>query len=173
MKGDAAELARIRAQLVAINPGLWSRVHDGAGEFLEARGDMGELLEILRFHPGATAAEMDFVADAPRNIRFLIDLVDRALAVLRPADRRENAPAGEPQPKDYAAEASMRCTDGRFQTFLRERHGLEPPLNTDRTIQRLRSILGISSRKQLNIDPKAAQGWKALRSEFEAWKRVG
>ncbi len=166
---EAAELARIRSQLAAIAAGDWTRVHDGDGEFVEARGDMGELLEVARFHPGATSAEMDFITDAPRNVRFLLKLVDRAIAAMRP---RANPPAGEPQGKDYAAEASMRCSDGGFQTFLRERHGLEPPLNTDRTIQRLRSILGISSRKQLNVDPKAADGWKALRSEFEAWKRV-
>lgn len=164
MRGDAAELSRIRAQLDAIKPGLWSRVHDGAGEFVEAQGPMGELLEVFRFHAGATSAEMEFVVDAPRNIDFLLRLVDRAIAAMRPKKARKN----------FAAEAALKCKEPRFWDYLAACHGLERPLTEARATQRLRTLLGVASRKDLNDDDHAAERWKALRRDFETWKkRVG
>lgn len=169
MMSEAARLARIRGQLAAIAPGEWSRVHDGEGCFLEARGPMGELLPVLRFHPGATEDEIAFVLDAPDNVRFLLGLVDRAIAALkqRPPQRSPGAR------KDYAAECAMKCAEPAFRAFLEQRHGLERPLTDDRVAQRVRSILGVSSRAQLYDDSRAAEAWTALRSDFEAWRREG
>jgi hypothetical protein len=54
-----------------------------------------------------------------------------------------------------------------------ERHGLDSPATTERAAQKLRSLLGVTSRRELNSDADAAARWKRLRGEFEAWKRAG
>lgn len=170
---EAARLAVIRDRLGQIAPGEWTRVHDAEGCFVEARGPMGELNEVLRFHPGASEAEMTFATEAPQTVRFLLGLVDRAIARLRPALRQAQDDEGEAagRAKDFAAEAAMKCQEPAFKAFLEQRHGLERPLTDERTAQKLRSLLGITTRAALNSDAAAASLWKKLRGDFEAWRR--
>lgn len=168
MTQEAARLRSIRASLDAIAPGEWSRACDDKGEFVEARGPMGELLPVARFHAGATVAEMTFMADAPGNVRFLLGLVDRAIRRARDAQPKAK-PA--PDPKDFAAEAAIKCTEPAFKAWLEEAHGLERPLTDDRAAQKLRSLLAITSRSELNSDAAAAERWRKLRGDFNAWLR--
>ena len=198
MTPDAARLAEIRGSLEAIEPGVWTRAADGEGEFVEARGEMGELLPVARFHPGATREEMEFVVGAPAAVRFLIGLVDRARARMREIDagasgvvrqahheghRGRSAGSGagstgsshgelvEPRTKDFAAEASMNCKKPAFKLFLHERHGLEKPLTTERAAQKLRSLLGVASRRELNAGGDALARWRQVRADFREWRR--
>jgi hypothetical protein len=170
MTTDAARLARIRDQFHAIAPGRWMRAHDGEGALLVADGTKGEKFEILRFTNYASEAETAFVCDAAEAVRFLLDPVDRAARKVR-----ELAPAPSPEPAapNYAAEAAIKCGEPAFKAFLIEKHGLEKPATDERTAQRLRTLLKITSRAELNADAEAAVRWKALRGDFEAWKRAG
>lgn len=172
---EAQRLAGIRASLAAIAPGDWRPGEDEAGGFVEAVGDMGELVVLLRFDRLASEAERAFTAGAPQAMRFLLRLVDRAIAALRPAEGAERTgPAGanaDPR-KDYAAEAAMKCGEPAFKVFLGERYGLEKSMTDERTAQKLRSLLGVTSRRALNNDDAAAARWKALRGEFEVWRRA-
>lgn len=172
---DAARLSSIREQLGAID-GEWvlasSRQADGGDRlFVEAMGPMGELTEVATFHADASTEEMQFVASAPEHVRFLLNLVDRAIAKARGGNPSASDP--EPQRKDYAAEAAMKCAEPAFKKFLMERHGLESPASNERTAQKLRSLLGVMSRAELNHDAMAAARWKALRGDFDAWRRAG
>ncbi|NGO50450.1 hypothetical protein [Allomesorhizobium camelthorni] len=174
---DGARLARIRDLVAGIAPGEWTRVHDSEGCFIEARTKTGMLLPIARFDPGASEDEIAFVCDAAGSVQFLLELIDRAIAktkALQP-DRQGQPPAGPVADvrKNYAAEATMKCSEWRFLEFLAARHGLQEPLTTARGIQKLRSLLGINSRKELNMDDQAAARWKAMRGDFENWKRTG
>jgi hypothetical protein len=76
-------------------------------------------------------------------------------------------------PKNFAAEASMKCQEPAFMAFLCECHGLERPLSPQKAAQKLRSLCGVGSRRDLNNDATAAARWKKLRDEFEAWRRAG
>lgn len=170
MTPDAARLTAIRQKLDAIAPGEWMRACDSDGEFVEARGPMGELVPVARFHPGASLAEMEFMADAPRNVAFLLGLVDRAIKRLRPAQQAERLPA---QAKDFAAEAAIKCTEPAFKAWLEEAHALARPLTDERAAQKLRSLLGVTSRAELNNDNAAAVRWRRLRDDFKAWLKRG
>lgn len=75
--------------------------------------------------------------------------------------------------KDYAAEAAMKCAEPAFKRFLMECHGLESPATDDRTTQKLRSLLGVTSRRELNEGGGAAARWRSLRTAFESWRRRG
>ena len=185
---EAAYLTRTRDMLAAIGPGEWTRVHDVEGAFVEAQGDMpGERIAIARFRPEASEDEIAFMVEAPRMVRFLLALVDRAIRAARSSAPREaggggsgeardgGGPSAQPDRhrKDYAAQAAMACSQPAFKRFLMERHGLESPATDERTAQKLRSLLGVTSRRELNHGGAAEAGWKSLYGEFENWKRAG
>lgn len=176
---DATRLRAVRAALAAIEPAVWTRVH-GDTAFVESRGEMGELFVLARFDE-ATVDEIDFVTDAPDTVRFLLRLLDAAFREVRqlrglPEPRRQNEQRGEPaagEAKNFAAECAMKCQDAAFKVFLHERHGLEKPLTDDRVTQKVRSMLGVQSRKELNNGGRASEAWIALRGAFDAWRKAG
>lgn len=175
LSAEADELRRIRSKLAALDGAQWFRSTDEHGDFIEAKTRHGELNEIARLHPGALPEETDFVASAPEMVSFLLRLVDRAIQSARGTQRPQQyqvrrAPRRE---KDFSAEAAMKCDEPAFKVFLEEMHGLEKPLTSDRAAQRLRSLLNIKSRKELNENSAAAERWQDFRAAFEAWKRVG
>jgi hypothetical protein len=169
---EMQRLGRIRRLLDAIAPGDWLRADDADGAFMEARGQHGELQQVARFHPGATLDEIEFAAAAPGMVRFLLELVDRAIETHRKA-RREQAAQERPVGKDYAAEAAMKCQEPAFRVFLAEQHGLTRPLTDERVAQKVRSLCGVTSRRDLNDGGTASARWKDLRAAFDAWKRAG
>lgn len=183
---DGQQLAAIRADLAAISPGKWLRAADADGEFVEAHGDMGEILPICRIHPGASDAERRFLAAAPDMVRFLLALVDRAADTVRrlraPAEGLDGSRADSPHDvkdchglagKDYAAQAAMQCGSPAFLRFLADVHGLESPLTKERAAQKVRSLCGVTSRAEFNHADEAAARWKSLAAGFENWKRAG
>ena len=171
---DFERLARIRRLLEAIAPADWLRGEDAEGAFVEARGPNGELQQVARFHAGATLDEIEFAVAAPSNMRFLLGLIDRAISAMRPKGNggRQASSWGDAG-KDYAAQAAMKCQEPAFRVFLEERHGLERPLTDERAAQKVRSLCGVGSRRELNDDGQAAARWKDLCAAFEAWKRAG
>lgn len=171
MTSETAHLARIRDRFAAIAPAQWSLVYDGDDRYIEARGPMGEVSPILRFDPGASDDEISIITDLPIHLHLLLGLVDRAIARLKPPEQRPDKQGREP--KDYAAECAMKCAEPAFRAFLEECHGLERPLTDQRVAQRVRSLLGVTSRAELNDKGQAAERWKALRGEFDAWRRAG
>lgn len=176
---NATKLLAIRESLAAIAPADWTRVHGDAGAFVEARGEMGERLVLLRFD-AATVDEIDFVCSAPDTVAFLLHLLDQAFGKIRdlrgePAPRRQAEQRGEPAASDvknFAAECGMKCQEPAFKVFLHERHGLEKPLTDERVTQKVRSLLGVQSRKELNNGGAAGEAWKALRASFAAWLKA-
>lgn len=174
---DAARLKAVRASLAAIAPAAWSRAQDESGPLIEARAGSGERFVLARFEPAASVAEVIFMADAPDTVGFLLRLLDAAFEAIRAA-KRDNAfdDAREPaarDPKDFAAECAMKCQEPAFKVFLEERHGLERPLTDERVKQKVRSLLGVQSRAELNEDGQAAEAWKRLRADFGAWLKAG
>lgn len=163
---ESARLQSIREDIAAVAPGLWSRAADGDGELILANGPMGEIWTVARLDPGATDAEVRLLAGAVDNMRFLLGLVDRAIAALKP--KPTPAPATE---KNYAAEAAMKCAEPAFKAFLEAEHGLERPLTDDRCAQKVRTLCGVTSRSELKSPGRAAEAWQQLRGDFEAWKR--
>jgi hypothetical protein len=185
---EARTLAEIRGLVGRIDP-EWQLAADPDGMMVESTLG-GERIPIIRFTSFASSDEMQLAADAPRHLRFLLGLLDRAIEKVRqtagglgcdgsPPDRSGAPAQGQSRSDDaarernYAAEAAMKCGEPAFKKFLIERHGLESPATNDRTAQKLRSLLGITTRAALNDDMAAAERWKRLRGEFENWKRAG
>lgn len=170
MSAEAIELRRIRSKLSALDGAQWFRSTDERGEFVEAKTRNGELNEIARFHAGAQPEEIDFIVSAPEMVAFLLKLVDRAISKARQTSGTQRQ--GDKR-TDFARDAGIKCGNAAFQVFVEEQHGLERPLTADRAAQKLRSILGISSRSKLNSDGAAADRWQRLLRDFYAWRKAG
>lgn len=177
---DAMKLKAIRANLAAITSADWTVVQDGDGFLvIEALGPMAERhWRLCRFDRCATRDEVALISSAPETIAFLLGLVDRATRALRPAQGKRDgwtqprsAPEGDQ--KNHAAEAGILCAEPAFMAFLEEEHGLERPLSAEKAAQKVRSLCGVTSRKDLNNDARAADAWRQLRGEYRAWKRAG
>lgn len=171
-QSESERLNAIRSDLAALDAREWIRVEDGLGGFVEAAGAFSERVVLLRFDSAATNEEKQFVADAPDMVRFLLGLVERAIERLKPKPENAAADTVADERKNYAAEAAMKCSEPAFKVFLGERHGLESPMTDERTAQKLRSLLGVTSRKDLNSDDQAAERWRRLRREYGNWRRA-
>ena len=177
---DAARLKAVRASLAQVSPARWSRAQDERGALVEAETGSGERFVLARFEPEASVSEVIFMAEAADNVRFLLRLLDAAFAAVREMkagrafdDARSDSGPAAHDPKNFAAECAIKCGEWQFQKFLEERHGLEPPLNKERAAQKVRGLLGVTTRAELNEDGKAAQAWKTLRASFAAWLKAG
>lgn len=170
MSTEGIELRRIREKLAALNGDDWQLCCDGEVSFVEAKTRHGELNRIATFHPGATPDEIDMVVGALGMAAFMLKLVDRAIVAVRQAAPQQSK---RHKPSNFASEAAMKCNEPAFKVYLEQRHGLERPLTEDRVAERLRSILNIKSRKELNENSAAAERWLSLRADFGAWKRAG
>lgn len=169
MTPEVKQLRKIRDRLFALGDAEWLLSSDGGVSMVETQNADGELNEIARFHRGASPQEIDFIINAPGMVDFLLKLVDRAIA----ANRKTAANQARREPKDFAAECAMKCTEPAFKAFLEQRHGLQRPLTDDRAIQRLRTVLGITSRKELNNDEAAADRWRTMRADYATFRKAG
>lgn len=145
----------------------WGVTADGEALYLTVVGD--EVIATIA--AGAPFADSEMVLNAPADLIWLLDTYGalvRRFRELRDASHQQPA---EQKPKDYAAECAMKCTEPAFKKYMQERHGLDRPLTDDRVVTKLRSILNIRSRTELNNDPAAAARWQNLRADFDAWRQ--
>ncbi|RVG84207.1 hypothetical protein CN221_33560 [Sinorhizobium meliloti] len=110
----------------------------------------------------------EFLMHAHADIEFLLRIYSRLVDRLAEKTRALHE---DPPDKNYAAECAIKCGEPAFKKFLEECHGLERPLTDERAATKVRSVLGIGSRRQLNNDSAAAERWCGLRGHFDAWRR--
>ena len=174
--------ARIRLQgyraLVAGALPVRNIAADTAGLHLEADGiDPVEPETICTIPHTCPADNRELIRRHVEIVADLIHMVDEAMKLLNAKIKEVEAQkkalehkTGRPA-KDYAAECAMKCTEMAFQQYLAERHDLKLPTDKDKTATRVKFVLRLESRKDLNTDPDAAARWRALVKDFEAWRR--
>lgn len=172
------------AEAKALLPEILSTV-DMVTDWTESRDTETQTTRICSSDPmtGEIYPLCTLAADIPFDDRQLMRkavIYMRAMIVLREeAARQYRALAGRqaqaPKPetkKDFAAEASMKCTtDQAFRRYLIERHDLQDAGDAERVKSRVRSVLAVSSLKQLNDEPDAGARWVTLRNDFKSWLR--
>lgn len=162
-----AELERLHAAASTD----WQRGMTSAGEGMLARLiPQHEPEPVLVFDVHADRNDIALIVEAYTGLGFLIRLVK---SLKRRIEDIEGPPPAPPQkPSDFAANCAMYCNKPAFQRFLTEMHGLQNQ-NPEAAASRVRTILNIRSRAELNDNPAAAEGWKKLRGEYETWRKVG
>ncbi|WP_411033798.1 hypothetical protein [Shinella sp. BYT-45] len=163
---DQARLDAIRNRVALASP-AWGLVADD--RLTMTAGD-GELVDVLTFADNVYIEDRDLILHAPEDLPWLLGMYDRVVTRLREA-MAEIARLSPPpkKAKDYAAECAMQCGRQAFRVFLRERHGLETT-DDERVNARVRSILQIQSRAELNTDENARKRWLSLRAGFNQWQ---
>lgn len=135
-------------------------------------GKTGEVYPIAILKPECSYDDRRLMLRAPVLLRAVILVAERSFAEVRALRAEIDRLKGKPD-KDYAAQCAMLCDDRRFRQFLVDRHGLTDLTDRERTVSRVRSVLSIRSRAELNDDQAAAERWKSLVSDYENWKRTG
>nr|WP_289624621.1 hypothetical protein [Sinorhizobium sp. 7-81] len=149
---------------------IWQGAYDsnaGKPEIVVKDAMTGRITPIAHILPDCGHADQQLMTKAPVFIRALLTLLDHSFRLIREAQQE---PAKQSR-KNYAAECAIKCGEPAFKKFLEERQGLERPLTDDRVETKVRSILKVSSRAELNDDPAAAARWQDLRNAFDAWRR--
>jgi hypothetical protein len=127
----------------------------------------GEIVPIAHILPDCPYDDRMLMIRAPLLVRALLVLLKRAFDEIRKLQKQL------PPPKNFAAECAIKCqNDFAFRRYLMERHDLKDGRDAERIKTRVRSILAISSMRELNEDPAAAARWQSLRSNFDAWRRM-
>ncbi|WP_200949905.1 MULTISPECIES: hypothetical protein [unclassified Ensifer] len=160
--------------LLGLSSEEWCESYDmdsGQAEICAKEPMTGEIVPIAHILKACGYDDRRIMTHAPTYLRALVFLLQHAFREIR--DLRRQLEQRQEKPKDFAAECAMKCAEPAFKKFLGERHGLQSPLTNDRAATRVRSILAISSRRQLNEDATAAERWKNLRSDFDAWRQYG
>lgn len=181
---DAERLSAIRRRLDRLDPGsAWQIGYEGKARVIVSN-DGAVLFSVT---DAASSDDHEIASGAPEDLAFLLDLVDRATVKVRElqgaltAFRNANPLRGEEKgaSKNYAAEAAIKLTDLHFRQFLRHHPDAQPVggASADRdpvqiATDRLRAILGVSSRAQLNTEPAAAQRWLDLRDEWNRFRAM-
>lgn len=102
-------------------------------------------------------------------------MVERAAARIRAQDEQIAALNAEiarlKKPKGPAADAGRLCNDPAFIRFLEEAHDLPAMATKDQVAIRLRSLLSIASRAELDTDDAAAARWSNLKTRFDNWRK--
>lgn len=155
---------RSRAALAARD---WGIMADERGLTLTAAGDEGtETVSIIL--NDASIFNREFAIAAPEDLLWLLDrytsLAERYRQMVGEQDRNR------PKPKNYAAECGMKCADRDFLDFLFTCHGVDIS-DKERVANRIRTMLRINTRADLNTDEAAAARWRQLVADFDTWRK--
>ncbi|WP_319517284.1 hypothetical protein [uncultured Martelella sp.] len=151
---------------------------DADGMHLEVDGmDPGEPERICTLPHACPTANRELILhhiDISADLIAMLEATGKALRAERAEVQRlrqaiENK-GGRPA-KDYAAECAMKCAETAFQHFMAERHDLKLPTDKDKTATRVKFVLALNSRKDLNENAPAASRWRAMVQDFEQWRR--
>lgn len=150
----------------------WQHGDTGQGEGLLARIiPQHAPTPVVVYDPHIDRNDIALLTEFYPGFRFLLTLV-RSLR--RRLDTYEPPASPEPPAKPYspAQNCGKYCNDQAFQRWLHEVHGLDHPWDSHRAATKVRSLLGIDSRTDLDTNPEAAERWHAMRGIFKEWMKT-
>jgi len=134
----------------------WVVETDNDRVHLVAFRHMDEATIIATFSKDALSHEIELVALGLDVARLLLDVGERASKIIAALRRALGHEERKEREKNYAANAAITA---------KEPVGTQTAADT-----RLKSVLAISSKNQLNEDTQAARRWLDLRRAYENWK---
>jgi len=111
----------------------------------------------------------EFLLSLPADHLWLIERYTDLAARYRELSKKIKPPA---KPKDLARDCGMKCNDWLFRRYLMECHQMTDQSDAERINTRVRFILNIQSRTELNTDPAAAGRWEKLLTDFYRWRKA-
>ncbi|NWJ24737.1 hypothetical protein [Rhizobium sp. RM] len=150
----------------------WERVYNSAesqAEICQRDHMTGEISPIVIIRPACPYHDGQLIEKSLTYIRAMVMLIEAAATKIHRLEA-QHQPARQEKKKDHAAECAMLCGKQDFRRYLIQNHALAEASDDERVKTRVRNILNINSRADLNTDPDATARWKKLRGDFYAWK---
>lgn len=164
---------RLRYLSARIDGDVWAFEPRGNNIAVIARRSTGDEALICTLHADALPDERDLICGAAENLAFLLGLIGRASDAVRNLKKQLDAQQTAAVRKKYAAQAAILLSDRTFQRFLEIKGAGGLVRDKAQADTRLKSILAISSKKEIDNDPRAQAAFLHFRKDFEAWKRGG
>ncbi|KQU79833.1 hypothetical protein ASD00_36100 [Ensifer sp. Root31] len=166
---ERARLIRYRDISDRLTGDVWELDVDGGVSRIIARRSSGESVALCTIHSDALAHELELIAGAADLLSFFLGLQDRAAVAVRDLrgqlDRRERAK------RPASQVAAILCGKPTFQRFL-EGKGAGGAVNSTREADtRLKFLLNINSKTQLDEDASCAARFRDLRGDYDAFMR--
>lgn len=171
---DKARLARLMDVHERTKGDAWGFYSDEVGMAVTSRRAGGEERIIGRLTADASSDEIELFVSAHEILRQFVRSYRRSVSAFRDLKERLDRvePRQEPALRDgnFAANAAITLDDRRFWRFLEQKGG-GPVRDKAAADARLKSLLNITSKTELNENVFAQTRWIDLRSEYEAWLR--
>lgn len=170
---EKAKLARLADIADRLAGDVWHVDADGDKIRLISRRSTGEEALLLTLHSDALQDEVDLITGAVDHLFLFLGLRSRAVETVRSLRAEIERMKRKATEKDFAAQASMLLSDRSFQRFL-ETRGIGGSVR-DKTAAdtRLKSLIAIRSKREINTDERARKAFLQLRGDYELWKRGG
>ncbi|KKX28243.1 hypothetical protein [Rhizobium sp. LC145] len=167
-------LEKLRGILDRTQGDQWM-VEAAPGEMhLVARRATGESTRILTLHAAdALVDEIDLVCGALDHLRMFIGFFDRAAAKVRQLGAEVERQTARKREANLGFQAKKLCENAAFRRFLELKGPGGPVHDAQAADTRLKGLLAISSKSELNVDERAGTAFRALRADFYAWERGG
>ena len=170
-------LCQKAAELCATLSPAWTSFYNASERRTEifVEGEAGEdAAPILLATEHLAWADREFVVRGPQMLQAVMAEAQRRRMVIAALEAELRQLKGEPEPgrekKSVAQWCGRVCTSPAFKRWLHEIHQADIS-DQKRVDSRVRSMLGIESRAELDTDPAAAARWRAMAAEFEAWRK--
>jgi hypothetical protein len=174
---EKRHLARLKALRDILEGYSWMVEPEGDQTHIVIVRKGGEADCIATIHRGATSEEKDLLCGSADALRFLLTLIDRATARImaiqgpaRPAEQVE-PPARQKNQNSAAFSAKSLCDQVMFRRFLEGKGAGGPVADARAADTRLKFLLNIQSKSQLNDPGAAREAFYGLRAEYYLWKK--
>ncbi|UXS00799.1 hypothetical protein [Agrobacterium tumefaciens] len=170
---EAKRTYRELRDLIPLVSDQWERTYNAQtsqAEICQRDHMTGEISPIVIIRPECPYHDGQLVEKSLIYIRAMVMLIEAATAKIRRLEAQQQPPAQREKKKDHAAECAMLCGKQDFRRYLIQNHALAEASDDERVKTRVRNILNIKSRAELNTDLAATARWKKLRGDFTRWK---
>lgn len=173
LERDKAAFVRLADIAERLEGDRWSMIADGGVVQVTSLRADGREVALCTFTAEAQADEIDLISGALDDLFCFVRLRARAKQEFRDLRRQLGEGGSALREGDFAANAAMLCAERPFQRFLEERGEGGPVRDKEAADVRLKALLGITSKKQLNDEADAQARWVGLRDQYQLWMRGG
>lgn len=170
-EAERQKLLRLRGIATQLEGDVWAvEPADGRTRIISKRST-GERELLCTIHADVLPHEHALISGVFDLLPFFLGLQDRAAAKVRELQAALSDKAKAERRGDFAAQAAILCQKISFHRFL-ETKGAGGAIASEQAADtRLKGLLAIDSKKQLNDDADALARFKALRADYDLWMR--
>ncbi|UIK04889.1 hypothetical protein [Neorhizobium galegae] len=170
---EKLKLIKLRDIAARVAGDVWDMEADQDGIHVISRRATGEQVKILTIHHEALPDEQDLVAGALDHLFFFLGFVGRAVQRVRELQAELDRLIGRKRAENYGFIAKSLCEKTSFWRFL-ETRGIDGVITSRIAAEtRMKGLLNISSKAELNSDEAARKRFFHLRADYYTWQRGG